>query len=103
MTQYREIQENLFEWFKDIPDKDVIDFISTFVYGEVNPRIEISKLIGRFLEENKLSLDYINYLWDIDNPDSSWRRTSIGTVDIINNIRHGLLSLAFNRYRNSQL
>lgn len=99
MSAYKEIQETLFDYFDKISDRVLVEFIDSFVYDRVNPSEETSKLIEKFLKDNGLEQAFINYQHDLNNPEAFFRRSSWSQIDMMNNVRNGLLSLAFNRFR----
>lgn len=99
MSEFREIQENLFDYFLEVSDEDIVKFIDCFIYNGINPKKHISQMIEKFLEDSGLVQAFINYQYDLKNPKSLFRRSSSSEIDVMNNIRNGLLSLAYNRFR----
>lgn len=99
-SQIQDIQEGLFEFFEDIDDKMVIDFIDSFVYFNSTQDVRVSKLIERFLKENELMGAYMNVIHDRDNQSNHFLRASLSERSMIQEIQSCLLSLAYNRFRN---
>lgn len=99
MDTYQEIQENLFEYFEEIDDKTLISFITSFVYNNGTSDSSTSKLIEKFLEENGLVDTFCKYQMDLNEPKSFFRRCSMSQASMIDQIKQGLLSVAFNRFK----
>ena len=96
---YQEIQEDLFDYFKDVDNKMLSDFIDVFVYHNITTDSKISKLSEKFLEDNGLTNAYINYMHDRDNPKQYFRRASMSDSSMVDQIKSALLSIAYNRFR----
>lgn len=97
-NESQEIQENLFEWFRDVDDRTLADFILVFVYDNSINNVKISKLVEKFLDENGLAMAYINYQHDMRKKESAWLRSSYSERNMIEMVRSGLLSVSFNRF-----
>ena len=98
MDEYREIQENLFEYFNDTDDNTLIKFIDSFVYHVGTSDIRISQLVEKFLDDNGLKQAHLNYVYDLRHPKRYFNKSDLSQTEMLNQIRTGLLSLAFNRF-----
>lgn len=98
---YLEIQENLFEYFDNVEDKQFVDFVDAFVY-DIPVKLEgSSKLIEKFLEDNDIQKAFLNYQLDLRNKEKIiFFRSTMSQRTIIEQIKQALLSLAYNRFRN---
>ncbi len=99
MNTFQEIQENIFDYFKDTEDSVLIKFINCFVYNNSTTETEISKMIEKFLEDNGLVAVFCNYQLDLTEPQSFFRRTTMSQAGMIDQIKQSLLSIAFNRFK----
>lgn len=97
MTTDTSVQEELFEYFKDTPNKLLVEFIKSFVYNQPTQDTKVSKLVEKFLKDNGLELAFCNYYLDLTEPTKFFKRINGSEVELINEVKHGLLSLAFNR------
>ncbi len=101
MNKGVEIQNIIFDYFKDTDDKTLVDFISLFSYRNPTDDKKIHRLLKKFLKENGVETAYINYSVDIKRiragEDFPFFRASHSERDIINNIDMALLSLGYNR------
>ncbi len=97
MNEYIEIQENLFEYFENTNDKVFVEFIKLFVYKQESKNEEANKLFEQFLTDNGIRKAYDNYQQDLENPTSFFTRSSMSERNLIEQIKQGLLSVAFNK------
>jgi len=102
-NQSYQIQKIVLEWFKDITDDLVMDFIYVFNYNDKAMYPETNDLLDKFLSDNGLKHSYTNYLVDLkdaDNPDKMFRRQTYSDMSILEDIRNSLFNLCFNRFKN---
>lgn len=92
-----DIQRLIFAYFEGTPNIVYAAFVDSFVYGEpASPGT--SKLIEKFLADMDLTQEYLNYQEDIRDP-KLFRRSSLSSVGLINDIFYAILSLSHNRLR----
>ncbi len=94
-----ELQENLFEYFKDVDDKTFSEFIDCFVYHTGTQNNKVSKLATAFIEDNGLTNAHINYMHDMENPKQFFSRSNLSECSMMQDIKNSLLSVAYNRFR----
>lgn len=97
----REIQEILFEFFKDVPNSQFVKFVDCFVYDDPGNNLDpkVSELLEKFLEENDLVEAHLNYFKELREPQEFFRRLSDSDLKMIQTIKTSLLSVAFNKFR----
>lgn len=96
--QFREIQEDLQEYFKDTDDKTFIAVCDVLVFHMSTNDSNISSLATKFLEDNGLNEAYVNYIVEMDKPSSLWLR-HVTDIEMIENIKRALLGLSYMRMR----
>lgn len=96
--EFRHIQEDLMDWFDTIDDKLFVGFVDSFVYQKGTSNSKVSKLIEKFLEEFELKEAFLYYQELLKKENLFYRAPS--QIEMINNIRMSLLSLAYNRFAN---
>lgn len=99
MDSYRELQENLFDFFKDVNDKLFVGFVKCFVYHNGTSDTEVTNLVKKFLDENKLTKAYLKYCNDVKSEKILFYSSSRAERILIEQINNGLLSLSFNRLK----
>jgi len=67
-NEFIELQDNLIDYFEDVENKMLCDFIDVFVYGNGTQDTKVSKFSDKFLTDNGLVNAYINAMHDINNP-----------------------------------
>lgn len=95
-----EIQEDLFEYFKDMNDINFIAVVDKIVYHNGDSNSETSKLCEKFLEDNGLVEAYLNYIMEMNKQHSFFLKHP-SDIEMIENIKRSLLSLSYNRFRRS--
>ncbi len=99
MDDYRELQENLFDYFKDVNDKLFVGFVKCFVYHNGTSDTEVTKLVTKFLKDNELTDAYLRYCTDVKKDKILFYSSTLAERTLIEQINHGLLSLSFNRFK----
>jgi hypothetical protein len=80
MNQKLNIQKQIFKWFEDVSDKELVSFINNFVF---ELPLEDRDLLEAFLIDNGLEKLYENYKFDSDNPKSELAYTEFRNGIII--------------------
>lgn len=101
MTQAEEIQEIVIDYFKNVDDETMVHVINAFVYNKPTSQEHgVSELVEKFINDNGLKQAYVNYLIDIRRGATAYFLKSSGSeLEIIEQVKIGLLNLAFNRFR----
>jgi hypothetical protein len=91
-----ELQEDLFEYFKDVDDKTLVDFCDVFIFELGTEDSKISAFSEKFLLENGLVEAYLNYMREKQKA----HKLFIGVTSdmaMIEDIKRALLVLSYNR------
>jgi len=99
---FREIQEDIFDYFKDVDDETFISVVDIIVYHNSSKDGKATKLATKFLDEQGLGEAYVNYIQELNRPSSMWLR-NVSDVEMIEKIKRAFLGLAYNRLRNNFL
>lgn len=97
------VQEDIIEYFKDVSDAIIIDIIKCFVYGVALEKKESKAIFDKFISDNGIQDAYINYLYDTNNPQAFFSKSSMSQVSIIEKVKIGMLNMVFNRFKNNNL
>jgi hypothetical protein len=97
--EFKDIQEAVFDYFRDIDDKTISAFIECHVFKTGTTNTEICTMNEKFLEDNGLKEAYLNQHHDETHPGAYFLRTSLTQRSILQQVNVALLTLAFNRFR----
>ena len=103
MDKFRQIQENLLDYFKDVDDSTFIEFVDCFAYDASTDNEEVSKLAEQFIEDQGLFDAIINHKYDQTEKASLFSRSSLSQRNMLIDIKTTLVSLSHNRFRKSIL
>lgn len=99
-----QIQEDIFEQFKDVDNETLCKFIKSFVYMKPTNDESISKMVTKFLEDNDLSIIYGNIYMDhqdyLKGNSRNFLRTTISERSMFDDLQIAFWNLAFNRLNN---
>ena len=101
--QSYQVQEIVLDWFKDVDNEHVMDFMYVFIYNDKAMYPDTNELLDKFLNENGLKNSYTNYLIDLKDKDDKtkfFRRQTFSDSSILEDVRNGLFNLCFNRFKN---
>lgn len=98
MTNLKDLQEELQEYFKHIDDSTFVQIVTSFAFFKSTDNTKVRALIEKFLEDNDLTKAYSNYYMDLVSPNTFFNRSSLAESNIIENIRLCLLALSHNRF-----
>lgn len=93
-----QVQEQIFEFFKDVDDTMLKLVILNIVYGSETKIDSVKTLVNKFKSDNGLTKAYENHKYDQEHPESMWRKCHGSDLEMLDMIQHGLLNLAFNRF-----
>lgn len=99
MDKFRQIQENLFEYFENTDDATFVEFVDSFAYFQPTKSTKVSKLVEQFIKDNDLFTALANEKYDKDHPEKLFNRSSLSDTDLLSEIRIALISLSHNRFR----
>lgn len=85
------------EYFNNINNKEFINFIDIFCYGNKEQDVSTIKLLEKFLKDNDLETAYINECFDNNNPDRYFRKCTLSQIGMLNDVRTCLLSESYRR------
>jgi hypothetical protein len=93
------IEELVDDWFKDYDLETLANFIRSFVYSNPTKKDDntTSKLIDKFLKDQDIVQVYLNYIFDKNNPDKNFRRSSWSDRELIQDIHVSLLSTYYRK------
>lgn len=102
-TQLQDIQENLFDFFQGVDNKLFVGFVDSFVYFQPAANDKVSKLIEKFLKENKIEDAYLKVAQDEKRAQAGeeiylWRASS-AERRFIEDVMKSLLSVSHNKFR----
>lgn len=92
----QELQEDLLEYFKDMDNNTFAKVVTKLVYHQGDEDTRTSELVLKFLQDNGLEKAYMNYIY---NMKQRYMIRDLSDVQMIENVKSALLSLAFNRFR----
>ena len=99
-----QIQEDIFEQFKEVDNETLCKVIKSFVYMKPTDDENISKMVTKFLEDNDLAIIYGNIYMDhqdyLNNIQRSFLRTTISERSMFDDIQIAFWNLSFNRLNN---
>jgi hypothetical protein len=101
--QFKSLQQQVLDFFKDENDDTFIQVVDSFCYGETTKNSKIGALISKFLKENDLEIAFVNYVSDYRSKDGGqriFRRSSGSDITMIESVKLALMNVAFNRFRN---
>lgn len=93
------IQEIVADYFENTDNETLVSIIESFVYNLPAEKEGISKIIEKFIEDNELTTAYVNYLSDIKKQ-KFFLSSAPSERYMIQDIKHAMLNLSFNRLRN---
>lgn len=100
LTQQKNLQQQVSDYFKDVDNETFVAFVESMVYEVPAKNDKISELSTKFLEDNGLTVAYVNYVSDLrDDSHRLFNRSSFSERDMIESIKNALLSVSFNRFR----
>lgn len=101
-SQLIQIQEIVFEYFKDTDTATVISLTNAFAFNNVQSNDnETGKIIQKFLIDNGLETAYVNYVSDvIRNEQKFFIKSESSEMQTIEQVKLAFLVLSFNRLRN---
>lgn len=102
MDKLQQIQEHVFDYFKDTDNETLVKVIESFSFHKGTDDGEVSDLITQFLKDSDLEEAYLEYYTYIINPEtrsSYFRGGSPSQHEFIENVKTAFLVLAFNRLR----
>jgi hypothetical protein len=85
------MEENIIDYLKDWKTDDILEVISAFCYDNDFS----SDNTKRFIEENGLSEVLENHIFDLNNPDRYFKRSTWSDRSILEDVKIGLLSTGF--------
>ncbi len=101
MNQLIQIQEIVFDYFKDVDNKTLTRIVDAFVFHQaIKPDTDAGKLVEKFLADNELEMAYIDYVYDyVDKKSTVFSRSNSSQTQIIEYIKTAFLTLSYNRFR----
>lgn len=103
-SQLNQIQKIVFNYFKEVDDKTIMDITNSFTFVNPTDNKKASDLIMQFLKDNGLEKAFVNYMSDYQNPQKLWLTSSPTESHMIEQIKTAFLVLCFNRnYRNNKV
>jgi len=119
MTQknFENLQQIIIDFFKDVDDKILSDFVDVFNYRIKATYTETNDLLNKFLDENSIRESFINVLIDSKNSSNIlqeltnicddkttqfFRRASTSDNEIIEHISTALFNVITQRFRKNK-
>lgn len=102
MNHLNQIEQNIFDYFKDFNNQTLVLFIESFSYHKAAGRADISALVTKFLKDQEMEKLYVDYVSDTDmvrGESSYFLKNSRHAYEIIDHMKTALNNLCFNRMR----
>jgi hypothetical protein len=99
MSHSIEIQKLVLAYFADMEISLILDVIDSFVYNQPTKSKKVSETITNFIKDMDIEDEYLRYLSQNDN--KFFRDLSV--VDLIENIKTGMLNMLFNRVKQDSI
>jgi len=95
--QQKSIQNQVSDYFKDVPNEEFSKIAESFVYFK--PNKNVGEIVDKFLVDNNIRMAYINVLSDVKDPGKYLKMASMSENDIIDAVRNGFLNEIFHRFQ----